>query len=108
MSNRMVKNLLIWNAALTVLLLASFALNVNWVQAANDPPVKVFSAHADTNGGDYNSSTSGVRLNSNTPVNLLSTTVTLSESKPSTCLVTASLIANAAGHGSTHNVGLSL
>lgn len=40
-----------WNIALTVLLLATLAISANWVQAANDPPVRVFTANTDDVGG---------------------------------------------------------
>lgn len=47
MNARVLKVILLWNAALTVLLLASLLTNAVLVQAANDPPVKVFTASLD-------------------------------------------------------------
>lgn len=43
MSARTTKLIVIWNVVLTVLLIASLGANALWVQAANDPPVQVFS-----------------------------------------------------------------
>lgn len=51
MNVRLLKVVLFWNAALTVVLLASLLVNANFVMAANDPPVKVFTATAAHAGG---------------------------------------------------------
>jgi hypothetical protein len=47
MNTRGFKLLLTWNVVLTVLLLAAFAFAAVSAQAANDPPVKVFTASLD-------------------------------------------------------------
>lgn len=108
MNSRILKLVVLWNVALSVVLLVSLAFNASWTQAANDPPVKIVTAHADTIGGDNAKGTSGLTINTNTGyVTLLSASVSLSTTSNSTCLVTASVGVNAAGNASTHNVGLS-
>lgn len=107
MNKRTIKLLVLWNVALTVLLLASVAFNASLAQAAIDPPVKIYTAHADSIGGDHSQSTAGMSVNKSTGYDtLLSTSVSLSTS--STCLVTASASVNAAGSSSTHDVGLNV
>lgn len=106
MAPRTVRLILVWNAALTVLLLVSLAVNGSLVQAAADPPVKVFTANMDTIGADSNSKLDGVSLNSASYVNLLSTKVVLTSA--STCIAVASTYANAAGNASTHHIGFGL
>lgn len=52
MNKRVLKIILIWNAVLTALLIGSLLMNANFALAANDPPVQVFTAHADHAGGE--------------------------------------------------------
>lgn len=65
MNTRWLKIVLIWNAVLTALLLASLLANANFALAANDPPVKVFTARSAHAGGlDGSGTTTNVSLNS--------------------------------------------
>ena len=65
MQNRLFKIVLLWNAALTAILLASLLVNANFALAANDPPVKVFTAQpAHTGGLDGSGTTTNVSINS--------------------------------------------
>lgn len=67
MNSRLVKLILFWNAVLTALLLGSLLVNANFAMAANDPPVKVFTAHAQHAGGlDGGGTTTNVSINSDT------------------------------------------
>jgi hypothetical protein len=65
MQNRLFKIVLLWNAALTAILLASLLVNANFALAANDPPVKVFTARSAHAGGlDGSGTTTNVSINS--------------------------------------------
>ncbi|HZQ06463.1 MAG TPA: hypothetical protein VFD70_07765 [Anaerolineae bacterium] len=52
MQSRSNKHIVIWNIMLTIALVISFAANAAWVQAAADPPVKVFTASLNDAGFD--------------------------------------------------------
>lgn len=91
-----------WNIVLTTLMLISLAMNAVWVQAANDPPVTVFTASADDVGGGGFYRTSDVAITGTSATTLLSvSTANLSAAHSHICLVTASAQAartnNAAG-----------
>ena len=65
MQNRLFKIVLLWNAALTAILLASLLVNANFALAANDPPVKVFTARAAHAGGlDGSGTTNNITISS--------------------------------------------
>lgn len=65
MNSRLVKLILFWNAVLTALLLGSLLVNANFAMAANDPPVKVFTATLDHAGGvDGGATTTNAALTS--------------------------------------------
>lgn len=90
---RMNRLLIIWLAVVTTLLLLSFGLNAAWVQAANDPPVHVFTATLDDLGGGHaqNNYLPGLTIASESTATVLAQkTTTLSTAHTHTCLVTAS------------------
>lgn len=65
MQHRLFKIVLLWNAALTAILFASLLVNANFALAANDPPVKVFTAQPAHPGGlDGSGTTTNVSINS--------------------------------------------
>lgn len=97
-----------WNIVLTVLMLASLGMNAAWVQAANDPPVRVYTATLQDNGGDGSATTVDDSITGTTPDTLVSVaTANLSAAHNHICLVTASAEANWGGNGS-YIFGLSM
>ncbi|MBI4673181.1 MAG: hypothetical protein HY741_16120 [Chloroflexi bacterium] len=85
--------LTLWLAVVTVLLLLSLGMNAAWVQAANDPPVRVFTATLEDVGGGHaqgNYNPPLVISSESTATILAEKTVTLSTNHVHTCLVTAS------------------
>ena len=85
--------LTIWVGGLTVLLLASLAASATWVQAASDPPVKIFtSSLKDIGGGHAEGSFIGppLAIDSTTATVLAKVTVNLNQGGKQTCLVTGS------------------
>lgn len=65
MNVRWLKIVIIWNAVLTALLLASLLANANFALAANDPPVKVFTARPAHAGGlDGSGTTNNIAISS--------------------------------------------
>jgi hypothetical protein len=109
MNSRLIKMLVLWNVALTLLFLLSLAFHAAWVSAANDPPVRVFMANADDQGGDHNWNTepTGLPINSTVPVSLVSVRVNLDDHRH-TCLVTGSATAERTSGGGLWNYGLNM
>lgn len=90
---RMNRLLTIWLAVVTVLLLLSLGMNAAMAQAANDPPVRVFTAtSADLGGGHaQNNYNPPLTIASESTATILAAKrVTLSAAHPHTCLVIAS------------------
>ncbi len=107
MNTRIVKWIVIWNVSLTILLLASLAGNAAWVQAANDPPIRAYTANLEDVGGDGTSVTTDDIISTTTPDVLVGVTTTnLSVNHPHICIVTASAGAVHLGDG-TYTFGLS-
>lgn len=84
-----------WNVVLTVLLLASLGANAAWLQAAADPPIRVFGASADDAGGGGSFAEGDMPVLSEytleSPLTLVSVNTShLSRNHGHTCLVTAS------------------
>lgn len=90
---RMNRLLTIWLAVVTVLLLLSLGMNAAWVQAANDPPVHVFTANSQDLGGGHaqNNYNPALTISSDSVATVLAQkTITLSAAHTHTCLVMAS------------------
>jgi hypothetical protein len=92
---RRVRLLKTWSVMLATLVLLSLGVNAAWVQAAADPPLRVYTATAQDNGGGgtsfgaYNQIDPSATAES--PLTLLSVTTShLSRDHDHTCLVTAS------------------
>jgi hypothetical protein len=85
-----------WHLLLSVLLLVSLGANASWVQAAADPPIRVYTASPDDAGVGGSSSSTGVFVVTtdhtvSSPLVLLSiTTSHLSRDHDHICAVTAS------------------
>ncbi len=88
MNARMIKMILGWNVVLTFLLLAAVAANANLAQAANDPPVKMFSASNDLVGGALGTG-SDLIIDGTFPTELAYIEVALPEDKPHLCIAFA-------------------
>ncbi|MBI4673612.1 MAG: hypothetical protein HY741_18330 [Chloroflexi bacterium] len=92
----------LWLAVLTVLLLASLGMNAAWVQAANDPPVKMYTARVahDAGWGDATTNNKSVDSAVNWTV-LLSVPVNFTGTRHvHHCAVTASSdVQNSDGEG---------
>ena len=58
------KVLVMWNVALSVLVLVGMALYASAAQAANDPPVRVYSANLDDVGADGDATVTNKTVNS--------------------------------------------
>ena len=85
--------LTLWLAVVTVLLLLSLGMNVAWVQAAADPPVRVFTTTSEDLGGGHAQSNYNPPLviaSESVATVLAEKTVTLSANHSHTCLVAAS------------------
>lgn len=85
--------LTLWLTVITVLLLLSLGMNAAWVQAANDPPVRVFTTTLQDLGGGHaqNNYIPALTIASESaPTVLAQKTITLSTAHRHTCLVTAS------------------
>jgi hypothetical protein len=105
---RILKAVVTWNIVLTVMFVIAMGLYAASAQAANDPPVKVFTAHLDDVGGGGAVATSDNTINGTAPDQLaIVTTNTLGAGHPHTCLVVASAAAKYAGKG-TYVFGLSM
>jgi hypothetical protein len=96
--DRSLRRLKVWNIVLTAVLLLSLAANAAWVQAAADPPVRVYTATLDDSGGG------GSSINTAQPIDPTATrespqtlasviTSHLSRDHKHICLVTASALA---------------
>lgn len=96
--NRKIKILVTWNIVLTTVLFLSVIANASFVQAAADPPVKVFTASAqDIRGGG---NTGGVvNLDSTTQKTLVSVNATLNPNHGHVCAVIGSAIVIRYGTG---------
>lgn len=102
------KLLVLWNVALSVLVLVGMALYASAAQAANDPPVRVYSANSDDVGGGGTGGTADNTIDGTAPDQLrIVTTSNLSANHPHVCIVTASASAKYAGNG-TYIFGLSM
>lgn len=107
MKSRTLQVLVAWNAVLTVLLIVALGSNALLAQAANDPPVKVYSAATDHNGTTNGASTIGDKLiDSNVSwTQLLSVTVNFTgQSHTHQCAVIASSEALNGASGTTDNL----
>lgn len=106
MNTRLLKIVLLWNAVLTALLLASLLANANFALAANDPPVKVFTASPQHAGGlDGGGTTNNVSVNSDATWTQL-TTVGINfgtQTHAHQCVAIASADVINPFSGSTHN-----
>ena len=102
---RIVKILVAWNVVLTVLLLISFAGNAALIQAANDPPVRVYTATLDDVGAD-SGLTSGTTVSSTgyTPIASVVTNA-LSINHQHNCMVIGSVGADFSGNGK-YSIGI--
>jgi hypothetical protein len=98
METRRFKFLVLWNAILTVLLVASVGVNAMWAQAAADPPVKVFSTTLDDAGIDFGNA-ANKNISSTTFTQVASVPATLSASHIHYCIVTASVGTDWNGQG---------
>lgn len=109
MNSRLVKLLVLWNISLSLLFVLSLAFNAVWVNAANDPPVRVFTANADDQGGDHNWNTepTGLPIDNTVPVSLTRVRVDLGDHRH-TCLVTGSASAVRTSGGGLWNYGLNM
>jgi hypothetical protein len=101
--------LVMWNVALTVLVLVGMALYASAAQAANDPPVSVFTANADDVGGDGDATVNNRTVNSTSYTELRKiTTERLGASHPHTCVVIASATAQHSSGEGTYIFALSM
>jgi hypothetical protein len=104
MNARSIKWIIFWNIMLTVALFVSLAANAVWVQAADDPPVKVATVNLGHVGGDHSESTADVVINGTAPQSLVSATVDLGTKHSHVCLVTATAATDANIVGSKGSV----
>lgn len=106
MNTRILKLVLVWNAALTAILLASLVVNANFALAASDPPVKVYSSNPEHAGGlDGSASTNNVTISSDTTWSTL-TSVTIdfgTQSHAHQCVAVASTDVVNPFTGASHN-----
>src|SRR5581483_6836573 len=83
-----------WYLVLSLLLFVSLGANAAWVQAASDPPIRVYTATADDAGAGGSSLNDAIIISPadfDPPLTLLSVTTShLSNDHGHTCLVTAS------------------
>lgn len=98
MNHRKFKFLVLWNVVLTVLFTVSLGANALWVQAANDPPVRVFHAALDDTGLDW-SNAAFKNISSTTFTQVAGLPATLSTNHFHYCIVNASVGANWNGQG---------
>ncbi len=99
-----------WNVVLTILLIISLGANAAWVQAASDPPVRVYSVTTDDAGAGGHASASEFPITSahtpETPLTLITVPTSNLRDHDHICLVTAS--AQVEQSGSTLNGGIFL
>jgi hypothetical protein len=75
MNTRAFRLLLIWNIVLTILLLIALAFAAVSAQAANDPPVKVYSASLEHNSGATGGGAANKTISSTTFTDILTVNV---------------------------------
>lgn len=108
-SRFLVKVLMMWNIALTVLILIGLGLFATAAQAANDPPVRVFTANANDLRGGGNATTANDTITGTLPDTLVSIqSTTLSPNHPHICVVSASATAQHSVGSGVYHFGLSL
>lgn len=98
MNHRRFKFLVLWNVALTVILIASLSANAIWVQASADPPVRVFHAELDDSGIDFGNA-AFKNISSTTFTQVAAVPATLSTNHVHYCVINASVGANWNGQG---------
>lgn len=109
MNARLIKLVVLWNVALTAVLLVSLLANAAFVQASNDPPVQVFTSSPEDLGGGRGTG-GGVTLDSTSYKVLASiTTNNLSDAHKHVCLATgtANVLRYGTGSGFS-NYGMSM
>lgn len=87
--NRKLKLLVTWNIVLTTVLFLSVFANASFIQAASDPPIKVFTASADDVGGGGGTG-GAVTLDSTSNKTLATVNANLSPNHNHICMVTGS------------------
>lgn len=100
--------IIIWLMVLTVGLFISIAGNAALVQAANDPPVKVYQARSDDVGAIWGTN-SGTTISSQSYTSVIEVpTSNLSFNHPHVCTAIASVGADYTDGGGTYTVGLGI